>query len=90
VSLRGSRIATEEAAVSWVIQRGHGVEAEVKGLTIQPYRLGDRAIIFTYVTPRFTNYVLCMRKGKFLVKLDSNAKEHIEQFAKHLIAAISN
>jgi hypothetical protein len=82
------RIATEEAAESWVLQLGHGLD--VKGLKIQPYGLGDRAIIATYVNSRFTQHVLWIRKGKFLVKLDSVSKEHIEQFAKSLIAAISN
>ena len=84
------RIATEEAAESRVLQVGHAAESRVKGLKIQPYGLGDRAIIATYVNPRFTQHVLWIRKGKFLVKLDSASKEHIEQFAKSLIAAISN
>ena len=82
------RIATEEAAESWVLRLGHGLD--VKGLKIQPYGLGDRATIATYVNPRFTQYVLWIRKGRFLFKLDSVSKEHIEQFAKSLIASISN
>lgn len=84
------RIATEEAAERRVLQVPHAAESRVKGLTIQPYGLGDRAMIVTYVNPRFTQYILWIRKGKFLVKLDSGSKEHIEQFAKTLIAAISN
>jgi hypothetical protein len=82
------RISTEEAAESWVLRLSRGLD--VKGLTIQTYGLGDRAIIATYVTPRFTQYVLWIRKDKFLVKLDSVSKEHIEQFAKILIAEISS
>jgi hypothetical protein len=95
------RLATEEAAERRVLQIPGAAESRVKNLTIQPYglgdratiqpyALGDRAMIVTYVNPRFTQYILLIRKGKFLVKLDSVSKEDIEQFAKILVAAISN
>jgi hypothetical protein len=78
-------ISTAKAAAGWLDRQLHG---EIhKGWSVAPYDLGDGASLMTD-TSGGTTHGISVRKGRFIIIVNSRSEDTAKRFAEFVLAAL--